>query len=346
MGIPQPALGKSIMQIETGNHQSASWQFTIELSELWRKSFPELDTSIVPAYTAHIEERFENLQNKNSRFVIAPLTMSANQTMLNLPIKLATVLWEVYVVPINIGNKKEPIGLNNYSNWYVTDKSIIIPELIRALNKSYFAETIRAEYESRIPFKNQPESQSETEAGNDRQFNNGEPQPLLQLSETDPEGNGETFQQSARIIGLEDFDTAVLQVENRLVPEVVSEYRNGILFYEMMGSIRNLENLFENKLTTSALNQKIQDFIVSVHPWIQPVYKSRSRLKTLGFSMALFVHADEDPEFVEDIIKLLAKPQKSYFPTSFIFSNLSIQKTKEISPIYMHAGSLKYFNLD
>ncbi len=64
MWTHQYALGKSIVQIETGSHQSASWQFTIELSELWRKNFPELDTSLAPAHTADIEKRFENLQLK------------------------------------------------------------------------------------------------------------------------------------------------------------------------------------------------------------------------------------------------------------------------------------------
>ncbi len=355
MGTPQYALGKSIVQIETGNHQSASWQFTTELSELWRKNFPELDTSIAPAYTDDIEKRFENLQTKNSRFVIAPLTMSANQVMLTLPIKLVTVLWEVYVVPIDIGNKNEAISLNNYSNWYVTEKSVIIPELMRALNKPYFAESIRTEYEFMMPVISQPETQSGSESSNDNQLSNesidtnsngGVAQLPLASNGTDPVENSQTFQQSARIAGLEDFDTNVLQIGSGLIQEVVSEYREGILFFEMMGSFRSLDKAFENKLTTSALNQNIQEFLVSVHPWIQPVYKRRAKLKTLGFSMALFVHADEDPEFVESIIKLLTTRQKSYFPTSFIFSNLSIQKTKEISPIYMHTGSLKYFNLD
>ena len=355
IGTQQHALGKSIVLIDTGNHQSASWQFTNELSELWRKNFPELDTTIVPAYTADIEKRFENLQLKNSRFVIAPLTTSVNQIMLNLPIKLVAVLWEVYVVPIDLGNKNEAISLNNHINWYVTEKSVIIPELMRALNKPYFAESIRAEYQFRKPFVGQSKTQTRSDSSHDNQLSNesvatnsysGTIQPLIPLDETDPSEKSQTFEQSARIAGLEDFDTNVLQVENGLVQEIVSEYREGILFFEMMGSIRSLDKALENELTTTKFKQSIRDFLISVHPWIQPVYKRRVKLKTLGFNMALFVHDDEDPEFVETLVKLLATPQKSYFPTSFIFRNLSIQKTKEISPIYMHAGSLKFFSMD
>ncbi|MBT3225115.1 MAG: hypothetical protein HN580_18330 [Deltaproteobacteria bacterium] len=344
-----------MMQIETGDHQSASWQFTIELSDLWQKNFPDLDISFSPSYTSEIAERFENLLSKNARLVIAPLSMSANQTMLSFPIRLVTVLWEVYVVPIDIGNKNEPISLNNYRNWYISEKSVVIPELMRALNKSFFAETIRAEYEYKMSVIKTPETRTGTDITDKRQFNddsidtelNIEPtQPILKPFENDQADNSQIFQKLAQIAGLKDFDTEVLRIDNDMIQEVVSEYRDGILFYEMMGSILSLKEALESKLTTTSFKRNVQDFLVSVHPWIQPMYKRRARLKTLGFNMALFVHADEDPEFVKNIIKVLAKRPKSYFPTSFILRNLSIQKTKEILPIYLHAGSLKYFGLD
>lgn len=335
-GVPQSGFGKNILQVETGNHQSASWQFTIELSGLWQKQFPEMGLSISPSYTSDIETRFKNLEQKNSRFVIAPLDTTANQIMLNRPIRLITVLWEVYLIPIDISRKNEPINLNNYRYWYISEHSVIVPKLMQALNKPSFAEAVRSEYESRIPFVKEPEIITEEESD----------QPLFKPFEISPAEDSQSFYQSAQIAELNDFDTEILQIKNETIQEIVSEYREGILFYEMIGSMQHLKNVLENHLTTTYFSQNVQDFLVSVHPWIQPVHKRRAGLKTVGFNMAFFVHADEDPEFVIDIIKLLSVQPKSYFPTSFIFSNLSIQKTKDVSPIFMHAGSLDYFDLD
>jgi len=344
------------MQIETGTPQSASWQFTLELSELWQKQHPETESGFTPSFTRNIDERFENLIQKNSRFVIAPRDAIADQIMLNRPVRLATLLWSVYLVPIHIGGKKEAITLNNYRYWYVFDRSVIIPELLQALNKPYFAENLRTKYQERISTI----ETAEVTTDDLLDIENGQDGELLDntifeenLAEGDsevfqliPKHDDRDFQLSAQIAGLNEFETEVIQVDQQMIQEIVTEYREGILFYEMMGPIKHLKNSFEVPLSTTGFNQNIKDFLISVHPWIHPVYKSRAGLGTLEFSIALYVHKDEDSEFVEQIIKLLSGRLKSYFPTSHIFSNLSIQKTKDLSPLFMHAGSLKYFDLD
>ncbi|NQU65973.1 MAG: hypothetical protein HQ517_17060 [SAR324 cluster bacterium] len=324
------------MQVETGDQHTASWQFTIELSELWQKKFPEADFSISPSYTSGIKKRFENLEHKNSRLVIAPLDSTANQIIRNHPVKLAAVLWEVFVVPIDIGINKKPISLKNYRYWYISEKSVIIPKLMQDLNKPYFSEMIRNDFKNRIPLGNNLEKTAEEVSR----------QPLYNLSQIDSEEDSLIFGNSAQVAGLTDFKTEILQIKNDTIQEIISEYREGILFFEMIGPIQALESVLEKKLTTTYFSKNIQDFLVSMHPWIHPVYKRRAGLKTLGFNMALFVHYDEDPEFVKSIIMLLSEQPQSEFPPSFIFDNLSIQKTKEISPFFIHAGSLDYFNLD
>ncbi len=349
------SFGKNVFQIETGNYESASWQFTVEFSELWQKNFPELESGFSPVYTENTEKRFSNLIEKNSRFVIAPLDTAANQIMLSRPVKLVTLLWTVYLVPVDIDGKNETINLSNYRYWYVLDHSVIVSELMQALNKPFFSEALRTQYQKRMSvagLSDEPETDladSEDELYDAQAINESDDQlggNSLRSLELQTEKSGSVFRQSAKIAGLDSFKAEILRVDNSMIPEIVNEYRQGILFVEMMGSINHLKKSFEFPISTTGFEQNIQDFLVSVHPWIQPVYKSRVRLRTLEFNMALYVHADEDAEFVESIIKLLSDRQKTYFPISFIFGNLTIQKTKELSPLYIHAGSLKYFDLD
>jgi len=345
-GLPKWGFGKDMMIVETGNHHSASWQFTNELSELWQKTYPEMNLGMMPSHTGSVEKRFDNLLKKKSRFVIAPLTSAAQQITLNRPIKLVTLLWSVYLVPIDIGGKNEPIDLNNYRYWYIPGQSVIIAELMHALNKSFLADTIRAEYNERTAALRTSETslfQGERNALDIREESSG---PLTEALSAKPDKRSLIFQKSARIAGLKNFNTEILRVENRSIREIFSQYHEGILFYEMTGSIDNLELALGNKLVTTHFDQNIQDFLVSIHPWIQPVYKSRAGQKTLEFNMALFANANENSNFIVNILKLLSDPPKSYFPPSFIFGNLSIQRTKEISPIFIHAGSLKYFDLN
>lgn len=353
--MPWPGFGKNVIQVETGNYQSASWQFTLELSELWQKKFPEEESCFAPVYMKDVEARFTNLIAGNSRFVIAPLDGVANQIMLSRPVRLVSLLWTVYLVPIDIGQKKEKINLNNYRYWYVSDHSVIVPTLMRALSKTYFAETARISHQQRIQGVPQAdESEADTPESENGLFNIGQDEDTVDLQPRNTfealglnqESNSLDFKQSAEIAGLGSFGTEILRVDTGMIPEIVEEYREGIFFFEMIGSINHLKKSFASSISTAGFEQNIQDFLVSIHSWIKPVYKYRVGLNTLEFNMALYVHEDEDPEFVEEIIKMLSDPPKSYFPPSFLFGNLAVQKTKEVSPLFMHAGSLKYFDLD
>ncbi|MCP4750756.1 MAG: hypothetical protein GY866_07680 [Proteobacteria bacterium] len=144
-----------------------------------------------------------------------------------------------------------------------------------------------------------------------------------------------------------DIVTAdVLLVKNRTLDEIASEYREGILFYEMLGSLSNLINALVQDLNIVGLENELTTRFVDNHPWLEEFRLSRRNIDTVGLKMALFVHESEDPKFVEDIIDVLSHQPSSLFPKSYIMKNLSLKETKKVSPLMLHEGSLKYFGLE
>lgn len=353
---PTGAAAKDVLQVETGTYQSASWQFSLELSELWEKNFPETETGFAPTYTESVEERFSQLIAKNSRLVIAPLTAAVNQMMFSRPVKIVSLLWTVHLVPIDIGVRGRTITLSSYRYWYVPEHAVIISELMFALKKSFLAAEIRSQYQRRSNYAGSPDV-PEQSLNNTAPVSADERDSVMgYLQEADDTGVDSigfssresriSFRRSAEIAGLDDFKSTVIQVTPEMIPEIVNEYQDGILFVETIGSVNHLTEALNASISTVELKDNIRDFLISIHPWIQPVYKSRMKLQTLEFNMALFVHAEEEAEFVENILKLLTDRPKTYFPASFIFSNLNVQKTKDISPLFIHPSSLKHFGLD
>ncbi len=89
-----------------------------------------------------------------------------------------------------------------------------------------------------------------------------------------------------------------------------------------------------------------------IHDEINPLFNgetftfSSGRVKTIGITYALFIHETEDIDFVKELLEVLDQPPKTNFPKPYLLSNLKLRETKEISPLFLHDGSIDYFDLD
>jgi len=143
------------------------------------------------------------------------------------------------------------------------------------------------------------------------------------------------------------------QINATIVTEQIDSVRdftfrhpNGVVLYEMLGPVRHLRRELPVPLELINLDRELITILTDTLPWVKEMYFSRSRLRTVGLQMALYVNATEDIEFIENLIKLLRHPPRSHFKRSYIMQNLSTSTTRDLSPFALHPGTLKYFNLD
>lgn len=346
--LPTVGFSEDRMSAETGNHDSATWRLTEELAELWRyarilgywkEAFPEEELTFAPVYNKNPETRFDNLKKENSKLVIAPFTTITGQIAINRQIKIALILWEVYLVPIDIGLRGEPIDLDNYKYWYSPQDSVIIPSIAGSLGKRFSSETILLDDEPVLTIGGLPEDESaEISTPGDK---------VADSSHID------SVELRRRWIGGEAtkhdgeaHETEILQVNRSSIRDVIRRYPDGVLFYEMLGPLKHLDNTFDNEIRYLKLSHETRSLILNMHPWLSPYRPPRSDLSTLSYKVALFVNEFEDPVFVKNLIRLLTNPPGSFFGRSYLMKNLKPRLTQTISPLLLHESSLKYFNIE
>ncbi len=329
------------MVVETGDQHSASWQFTLEMSRLWKKKFAEKENGFTPKYSRNIATRFSNLVKKNSRFVIAPLDAITEQVAAERNIKVVLTLWESYLAVIDLGQTDRKIDLNSHQYWYVPLNSEIIPAVFSCLLKDIEMEWVDTD----------SQNQNADDVG--EYGATGDPHAhadTIDILEYDASSDDVAinFMDTPWVDASREVETEtrIILVETEALGELVAESTEGILFLEMLGRFRNLSAALGQDLKMARMHKDFVTKLIEDHPWTNSFHLSRTNIETVGVMMALFVRESEDPEFVEAVIGILNRQSKSLFPKAYIMDHLSLNETKQISPLFLHEGSIQYFEID
>lgn len=372
--FPGSLFSENLLFIQTGNRDSASWQFTKEFSSLWKRKFPDSGFSFTPKYISNINDRFSNLDSKKNRFAISPyMSFFDNLSMIN-EVKIIAVLWEVYLVPIELGFEKHKVSTNTHKYWYIPNQSVIIPSILKSSSQNYLSDEIASNFneyqgtqiltgeyvyptperiiEEKVLLTDETDATNDLDmSGFDDEFDlsnaTGDLQldlDYLKLNESNPDLPDET--DLVEIPEIEFENGEFLNIKHTNLKEVIETYKKGVVFYEMLGSLYHFKKEFDKKLKIVELQDDFKSSIIKSHPWLSEFELKRYRFKTVSFRMVLYAHESEDTELVEKILETLSEQPKTLFPRSYILKNLAYKQTPKISPLLLHQGTLKFFNLN
>lgn len=370
--FPGFVFSESQLSIQTGNQNSASWQFTESFSEIWKQKFPDSGFGFTPEFINNSNDRFSNLEEKKCQFTIAPYKSIFGHLSMVSEVKIIAILWEVYLVPIEFSLHKQKIGTSNYQSWYIPEKSVIIPAVLDSSQVLFFSDSIVSTfsknqgsliltgeyvYPNPTGLANEVISFQDESDDVSNDYETGFLEEEIELADASTDDQREF--EYLNIKEDESFETEwvenpriefegieFLKVKNINIKEVIETYTKGILFYEMMGPIRHLKKAFDKKLNIIEFQDDLKDLMTKTHPWLTEFELKRSRFKTISFKMVLYAHESEDAKFVEKILETLTKQPKTLFPRTYLLKNLAIQQTQKISPLLLHEGTLNFFNLN
>ena len=383
---PNQTTAENVWLVGTGDEHSASWQFVLELSKLWQIVNPDEEVVFVPRHEKDIFSRIRNLKIGHSKMVIAPINAISEDQLATEEIKIATILWKTYLVPMVFLKNTQTVTLDYPEIWFVTEGSSIIPAYLNQFSTfeaiSPLLDTVETsvvqDMGAALPTENRLEESSEnvkettdrktgipnlfdstsdsnetTDPDEDPPFDTGY---FTESDATASDNTSDIFQPSAQLyiddpITIEPWSRSligsVIVTENtEKIRDFFLGHPDGVFFYEMLGPVRHLQQAMTIPLELIDLDPTVIHVLTGNLPWVYEVNFANSNLKTVGMQMAIFVKAKEDIEFTETLIKLLRQPPRSFFQKSYIMENLSTSVTKGLSPFVLHPGTLKYFNLD
>ncbi len=334
--------GKELFEIQTGDSKSASWQFTNQLSEYWLRALVLRDkpqnvrSQFVPRHVNGYFNRFKNLNNRKCKLIIAPLRSISELPISEMQIKIVTVLWEMYLTPIEYpGNDK--IGMDDNRVWIIPEDSLIIPAFFNTLkavlpDSSADMKPELVDFARSVNWPPQVSSGKTPENSEEKStifsFFGASDDPVDPKSESDPRMN------------------KLKVVERNSIPGLVKEGFEGILFFEMIGSHQTLLDEVSSQYQISSLDLSLTKQLLTYNWFLENFSIHRLNVKTVGVTYALFAHEEEDPEFVKELIEVLARQPKSNFERPYLMKNLSLNMTKEISPLFLHDSTISFFNID
>ncbi len=329
----------ALYEIQTGKSNSASWQFANELSEYWqRKQVLNEKPQNTRSYFAprHVEgffKRFKNLDKRQCKLIIAPLKSFSELPIDELQIKIAAVLWEIYLAPINMKGSDE-ITMYDDRTWFIPEDSLIIPSFVQSLQATLqdsstdmkpelieFAQTINGSSSgNRILLVDNAAKEANSAPGNNNQAGTG------------------------FISGR--YSKKIKLVERKSIPSLIEGSIDGSLFYEMLGPYNKLLDAIGESYQISSLDPVFISNLLKYDRFLESFTISKLNVKTVGVIFALYVHKDENPEFVKELIEVLANQPSSYFEKSYLMENLSLNMTREISPLFLHEATIEFFHMD
>ncbi len=115
--FPITGVADEVFEIATGGKSSASWEFTRQLSTVWRTVHQKNEQRFAPRYAKSIEERLELLRTRQVRFAIGPINALSPQLSKKSHIKVASLLWRVYLATIVSAESDVEVGLTTYQRW-------------------------------------------------------------------------------------------------------------------------------------------------------------------------------------------------------------------------------------
>jgi hypothetical protein len=235
-------------------------------------------------------------------------------------IKVASILWRVYLATVVSAESTEEVGLTTHQRWFVQKGSLIIP-LSFPLNSISFSD-----------FRNRLVATDATgDAIND--FQDGE----LDSLPADSLGSESEAQPLRELITLESNDL----IESSKI------FQNDVLFYEIIGSVQELLRIFGDHYMVQSLHPSLIRHMRRKIKWLEPITywpDRKKRTETVGITMALFTHDAENRELVRNVIKLLTHKPYKFFPNSYLFDNLKTDRTKEIPGAMLHDSAIRVFS--
>ncbi len=299
------------MLVETGDRNSVSWQFAVELSKLWNQKNPDKNTTFSPKYVPDISQRFMDLDKQNCKLIIAPLKTITELSASNAKVKIAVVLWESYLAAFALDQETKKVGLNTHDSWYLPKQSLIIPTLLNSMNLF-----------NRDQTSDENAINTQVDAGH------------IKNQATDSE------------LPVPVFKGEVIWIEKSFLPDITAYYYEGILFYEMLGPASELTAILDQNLKMVGLDRDFIELLQNYNPMLNPFRLSKRKINTVGLIYALFVNELEDAEFMRELFDVLYRPPKTIFSKSYIMDHLELGKTKKVSPLFLHETSITYFNID
>ena len=372
---------EGILMVETGDQKSASWIFVEELSRLWQIRNPDEDIVFAPRSEKDLSVRFDRLRVGHSRFVIAPLNSVSEDILSTGELKIAIVLWRIYLVPLVMNMDIESITLSDPDHWFVPYDSSIIPTYLEQFKPNLLLFPLTETVETGVVFdlyafnqqsieenhqiESQPDSsetesefqivpfvvvESTTDTEEDMFTYSEEEMSDDALTENEFTLESEQLNEELRDIETLPASSQILSTVKTEGPYKIQEFAlmhpDGAVLYEMLGPLPNLTRSLHPPFEVVNLADDLISELTLNLPWVKEVRFLNSRLKTVGFQMAVFVQSKEDTEFIENFINLLRHPPKSNFGSSYVMQNLTTSSTRDLSPFVLHPGTLKYFNLD
>ncbi|MDH5559879.1 MAG: hypothetical protein OEY59_03400 [Deltaproteobacteria bacterium] len=126
--FPSKGYSDEMISVSTGGKNSLSWSFVEELSKRWQWNFPQKEEMFQPAFKSDFKERLVDLSKNYCKFAIAPLGFIPSEEMLESPIRLVAVLWEVYLIPFSATFNQRNVGLQHPGPWYLPEGAVILED--------------------------------------------------------------------------------------------------------------------------------------------------------------------------------------------------------------------------
>lgn len=359
------AYGRSLFEINTGDSDSASWQFTLSLSKYWKMKYQDKSNYFAPRYEKSFYQRFVNLDRSDCKLIIAPLNSLTELPITDLDIKIAAVLWKVYLAPVDLQGENRKLSLESSATWYLPEQSLIMPHYLEQLrhlandplaimdpDSKRFVQTVDWLYYNAETYDFQDNSVTDTVYLTENDLL----QPgLPMLTDITSDSTGDSTTDAIDNIYEEEPPEVSPYIETYRYIETIDrlnlfssvfKLNEGIVFFEMIGPVSNLMDHLGEQHKLLSLDSSFVQQLLRYNRYLEQFDFSRRNIKTVSVTFALFVHGTEDPEFVKELVELLDQLPRTYFPRDFIITNLSLKETKEISPLFLHEGSIDYFNLD
>lgn len=345
--LPNSLMGGELIEVNTGRPNSASWMFTQELSAVWGMKYQDKESRFSPQYVESLYQRFVNLDKKDCRFVIAPLKSITELPISDLKVKIALILWQSYLAPITIDSDSTDIGFNTHEVWYLPEHGKMIPGFLERLEARYhdlstdlspelmeFARSVIWDKSDGFSYF-EAELPSEDRSGDGFEWND---EPLIVQDSDDLSTD----------IGEEELQRflTIKSIPYKTLEETFQLNKEEVLLYDMVGTSAPLLSSFDEKVRITSLTPELINRLLMDNTLLESFRFSRGDVNTVGMTFALFVHEDEDTEFVKEVIEAINNPPKSNLSERFMFSNLKTKETKEISPLFLHSSTIEFFGID
>ncbi len=121
------AVAEEMVEIGVADENGASWHFADQLSVAWKTAYKAERKRFVSRRTNSVEHRFELLRSRQIRFAVGPLKTLDEERSKRSRIKVASLLWRVYLVAVGLPDRQESVGFDTPAPWYLPAGSLILP---------------------------------------------------------------------------------------------------------------------------------------------------------------------------------------------------------------------------